>query len=375
MKQLFVSMFIVIGVFNLGCPSPPNDDDNGGGGNGNEETPKRDYVWSIDTMVYNVAEAPPDQVYMYCIWGSSSHDVWAVGQSDVGAGRLWHYNGVQWTPRIDRPRNGFDGDKGYIVYPFAVAGFDSANVFFACDRFYIDDEYGDSAMVLTWNGFAWSEVPWINGKRAWGGLGEILPQGKIKLWVAGAAGSVARYENGVMIEEPQFTNFRLGQYNIAPLENGEVYVNALKDSSINNVPQGTITKLYFRNNNGEWSLIEDKFISGADYDDNGLGRGVLSIGNKLYTDNRGLWERTSGGWIRRMSYHGLGGACLISENNIWTYFNQELWHYNGKDWKQIIIPQLQNYPGGFLYGRGWSDNKEIFLSLHYNGKTYIVHGR
>ncbi|KAB2962406.1 hypothetical protein [Zoogloea sp.] len=370
MKYIYL---LSLSLLFIGCPTPPNNDDDNGGGNG--EAPKRDYVWSIDTMVYNVPEAPPDQVYMYCIWGSSPRDVWAVGQSDVGAGRLWHYNGVQWTPRIDRPRNGFDGDKGYIVYPFAVTGFDSANVFIACDRFYIDDEYGDSAMVLKWNGFVWSEVPWINGRRANGGLGEILPQGKTKLWVAGAAGSVARYENGIMIEELPFTNFRLGQYFIAPLENGEVYVNALKDSSNNNVPQGTITKLYYRSLNGVWSLIEDKFISGADYDDNGFGRGVLSIGNKLFTTNSGIWERMGNSWIKRLTMQRFGGNCFIAENNMWIYYNQQIWHYNGKDWKEVIIPQLQNYPSGFLYGRGWSDNKEIFLSLHYNGKTYIVHGR
>lgn len=357
----------------IGCPTPPNNDDDNGGGNG--EAPKRDYVWSIDTMVFNIPEAPPDQVSIHCIWGSSPKDVWAVGQSDVGGGRLWHYNGVQWIPRIDRPRNGFDGDKGYIIYMYAINGFDSTNVFFAGFKAYVDPPYDGFAMVFKWNGSTWSEVPWRSGESPIGGLGEILLQGKSKFWVANASGAIARYENGFMIEEPQFTNFRLGQYNIAPLENGEVYVNALKDTSIDNVPQGTITKLYHRNLNGVWTLIEDKFISGADYDDNGLGRGVLCIGNKLFTDNRGLWEKTSGGWVKRMSYHGMGGACLISENNIWTYFNQELWHYSGKDWKQIIIPQLQNYSGGYLYGRGWSDNKEIFLSLHYNGKTYIVHGR
>ncbi len=366
-------MFTISFAF-LGCPSPPTDDDNGGG-NGNKETPKRDYVWSIDTMVFNIALPPPDNVSIHCIWGSSPRDVWAVGQSDTRAGELWHYNGVQWTPRIDRPRNGFDGNKGFIIYMYAINGFDSANVFFAGFKAYVDPPYNGFAMVFKWNGSTWSEVPWISGERPIGGLGEILLQGKTKFWVANASGAIARYENGVMIEEPQFTNFRLGLYNIAPLENGEVYVNALKDSSINNVPQGTVTKLYYRNLNGVWSLIEDKYISGADYDDNGLGRGVLSIGNRLFTGNRGLWERIQNGWIKRLSMQYFGGGCFIAEDNIWVYSNVQIWHYNGKDWKQIIIPQLQNYPGGFLYGRGWSDNKEIFLSLHYNSKTYIVHGR
>ena len=368
-------LFLSLSILFIGCPSPPNDDDGGGGGNDNGETPKRDYVWSIDTMVFNVPEAPPDQVSIQCIWGSSPHDVWAVGQSDVGAGRLWHYNGAQWTPRIDRPRNGFDNGKGYINYLFAIAGFDSVNVFFAGDRAYVDPPYSDSAIVLKWNGSTWSEVPWITGRRANGGLGEILPQGKTKLWVAGAAGSVARYENGLMIEEPHFTDYRLGLGQIAALDNGEVYVNAYKDSLVNGSLIGSITKLFERDMNGDWTLVENKFIQGADYDDNGFGKGILGINNKLFTDNRGLWERVDKKWLKRMSYQGMGGASLINGNNIWTYFKQELWHYNGKDWKQIVIPQLQNYPEGFLYGRGWSDNKEIFLSLHYNGKTYIVHGR
>ncbi len=368
-------IFFFLSLIFLGCPSPPNDDDNNGGGGGGEETPKRDYVWSIDTMVYNVPEAPPDQVSIQCIWGSSPHDVWAVGQSDVGAGRLWHYNGARWTPRIDRPRNGFDGDKGYIIYSFAVTGFDSANVFFASDRAYIDPPYSDSAMVLKWNGFNWSEVPWITGRRANGGLGEILTQGKTKLWVAGAAGSVARYENGFMIEEPHFTNDRLGQFQIAPLENGEVFVNAYKDSLREDTLRGSVSNFFRRDLMSTWKRIESKFVAGAYSDGNGLGRSIMSVGNRLFTSNAGIWERDGSGWKSFMLNIDFGGACLITENNIWFYYDQNIWHYNGKDWKQIIIPQLQNYPGGFLYGRGWSDNKEIFLSLHYNSKTYIVHGR
>lgn len=359
-------------IFLAGCPSPPNDND---GGEGNGETPKRDYVWSIDTMFFDTPGiSPPDQVSINAIWGSSSHDVWAVGNSDIPWGQLWHYDGKKWTSDKKWSVSGIDSLGTYIVYTSCVTGFDSVNVFVACTRFY-DEKDTVLAMVLKWNGSQWIDVPWQNSTRVRGGLGWIVPQGNNKLWATSAAGYVVKYEGGILSMDSRVTDYRLLFGQIAALNNGLVYVNAFKDSLRNDTLQGTITKLYQRSTDKIWSLLEQKFIAGSDYDGNGLGRGVYSVGDRLFTGNRGIWERTGNSWTHRNSIYAIGGECLIAPDNIWFYFNQELWHYNGKDWKQIIIPLLQNYSGGFLYGRGWSNNKEIFLSLHYNGKTYIVHGR
>jgi hypothetical protein len=266
-----------------------------------------------------------------------------------------------------------DGSKSYIVYPFAVTGFDAQNVLVACDRYY---DGSDSAMVLKWNGSAWIDVPYIDKKRANGGLGWIVSQTGNKAWAVSAAGLVVKYENGLLSTDPKFMENKINdQYFIAPLDNGEVYANSLRDSLQGETIQGAITKLFYRDFNGNWSLLESKFMAGADYDGNGLGRGILSVGNKLFTDNRGLWEKTGSNWVRLMSIYGIGGECLIAENNIWVYFRHEIWQFNSENWLQVQIPILENYPGSFLYSQGWSDGNEIFLSLHHNGKTYIVHGK
>ncbi|HRQ30658.1 MAG TPA: hypothetical protein PLU49_11325 [Saprospiraceae bacterium] len=341
----------------------------------NYKTAKRDFQWTIDSLEYDVpGRLPPEQVSIFTIWGSSSKDVFAVGHSDIPSGRLWRYDGRKWTPDKKWNISGFDPNGiDYIVYPYAVSGFDAQNVFVACNRYY--EDHPDSAMIIKWNGSAWSEVPWINGKRVSGGASWIVTQNNLRFWSPSFLGIIIKYENGFLSPEPQFTDFRIFGSYIAALENGEVYVNARKDSMNNDNLLGSITKLFKRDITGQWSLIEDKFISGSYEDGYGLGLGLFCIGNRLFTTNRGIWEKIGNNWRLVLSLWQYGGDCFISENNIWFYFRHQVWHWNGKDWAQIDIPILKNYPGSFLYGRGWSDGDEIFLSLHHNSMTYIVHGK
>ena len=122
-------------------------------------------------------------------------------------------------------------------------------------------------------------------------------------------------------------------------------------------------------------LIEDKFIAGDYYDDNGLGRGLHSIGNRLFTGNNGLWERVDSDWVKRMILYGIGGACLTTEDDIWVFFSHELWHQEIKEWKKINVNLLGDYPEYYLYGDGWSDGQDIFIGFTDLTKSFVLHGK
>jgi hypothetical protein len=362
--SFFIFFFLIIA--GLDCKKPKPTDNN--------DPPVYTYEWMIDTLVFDIPGVPPpDQVSVQCIWGSSPHDVWAVATSDIPQGELWHYNGMKWKAVRDWPFSGIDSGGSYINDVSSVTGFDSTNVFVFGGHGY--DTTGRN-IVLKWNGHTWSIVPWKSGKAPRGALGWGVKQNNNKLWAVSVTGEIIKYENGELSVEPQFTNYRLTGRVIAALDNGEVYVNPYKDSLIGDtLLMGSITKLYKRDLSGTWSLLEDKYIDGAWEDGNGLGHGVFSIGNSLFTGNLGLWERVNTSWVKRLDIYAIGGECMVSEKDIWIYFKHELWHWDGKEWKFFTISLLGLFPEFALFNRGWSDGNEVFITFHNGSKTYILHGK
>ena len=149
------------------------------------------YEWTIDTMFFDLPGVPPpDQVSIECIWGSSPHDIWAVGISDIPQGELWHYDGLKWKAVRDWPFTGIDSVGSYINDISAVTGFDSNNVFVFGVHGY--DTTGTD-LVLKWNRHTWSVVPWVNGIALRGGLGWGVKQNNNKLWSVSTTGDVIKY--------------------------------------------------------------------------------------------------------------------------------------------------------------------------------------
>ncbi|MBI1806729.1 MAG: hypothetical protein HYR76_06720 [Ignavibacteria bacterium] len=365
---LNIGLVVVLIIGNISCPKPTEPAD------GNCPTSEACWTWSIDTLVYDGPPLPPGQINIQSIWGSSAHDVWAVGTSDDILGELWHYNGSRWRVVTNWPYNGIDAGGSYLNDVYAVTGFDSANVFLFGIHGY--DTTGTDN-VLKWNGQQWSVLPWVGGSAPRGALGYGVKQNNDKLWAVSTTGQVVKYAGGFLSVDTVIIGHRFTTAPvIAALDNGEVYVNVFKDSlQGDTLLLGRITKLYRKDFLGQWSLIEEKFIAGSYEDGNGLGSGVLSIGNHLFTTNRGLWERIGNSWIERLAFDNFGGSCLVSENNMWIYFKHELWHFNGKEWIRVDIPLLNQYSGYALYGEGWSDGNEIFIGFHNGGTSYILHGR
>ena len=365
--RIHAIFLLLLCSFLIGCPKSDN-------GVGPTQTPQYTYSWKIDTLTYDLPEHPaPYRFVIQSIWGSSSHDVWAVSPSDVAWGELWHYDGKKWHA-MQWPWMGTDEIGLYGGYLYATTGFDSTNVFVFSMHAYDDSEA--SAAILKWNGNSWSDLAWKNNQRAVGGIAWGVRQNNSKLWAITSTGAVIKYENGLLSSDQKITNYRIGTAPvIAALDNGEVYVNPYKDSIDNGNLVGSITKLYKRDIQGNWTLVENKFIAGDYYDDNGLGGNIYSVGNKLFTGNYGLWQRVDTGWIKRMNIYDIGGVCLNTEDDIWVYFNHELYHFNENKWETISVPILTNNSDCALYGQGWSDGIEIFIGVQNGIKSFVLHGK
>jgi hypothetical protein len=333
-----------------------------------------DYSWSVDTLIFDLTGLlPPDQVMVQCIWGSSPHDVWATAVSDVVFGELWHFDGRSWTALGNWPFSGIDSGGSYINDIYAVTGFDSVNSYFFGNHGY--DSNG-VANVLRWDGTNWNSLPWLNNTPPHTGIRWGVKQNNDRLWSVSTSGTVIRYEGGVLASEPLLTGISLGILQVAALDNGEVYVNAHKDSISNGTLQGTITRLFMRDLSGTWTLVEDKFIPGGYEDGNGLGLGVMSLHNRLFTTNRGLWEWIGTSWVNRVTLPNFGGQCFVSDQDMWVYYDQTLVHFDGKGWNSFTPNVLIPFQGYFLFGQGWSDGQEVFISLTRDGRqSFVLHGK
>ncbi len=60
--------------------------------NENIKPGRRDYVWSVDSVLGPVGT-------MNRIWGSSPNDIWIASSSAQPAYMLWHYDGYKWEPK------------------------------------------------------------------------------------------------------------------------------------------------------------------------------------------------------------------------------------------------------------------------------------
>ena len=66
---------------------------------------RRDYIWDVTNL-----ESPNGEgVWLSAIWGSSTQDIWAVGQASLSTYGIWHFNGTSWEKYHQTPGGGLSG--------------------------------------------------------------------------------------------------------------------------------------------------------------------------------------------------------------------------------------------------------------------------
>jgi hypothetical protein len=101
-------LFVSIGsVINITCKNNPVDPAD------NIQPGRRDYVWSVDSLVMPEGGCIPGR-----IWGSSAYDIWTAGMTYLNAYGIWHYDGTNWK----------NYDPISYIDPRGIFGFSRSNI-------------------------------------------------------------------------------------------------------------------------------------------------------------------------------------------------------------------------------------------------------
>ncbi len=155
-SQLFFCaalLLVLWGVTACGLLNGPDD---------NDEVDPRSFTWTVDTLAY------PDsyQTTMLSIWGSSPSDVYVVGHNERGFGKMYHFDGNEWTDVGLNPVQG-----GHIVGPItleAIHGFAADDIWAVGEKRYTNPNPPpillDSSLVIHYDGSqvfgCWQRLGW-----------------------------------------------------------------------------------------------------------------------------------------------------------------------------------------------------------------------
>jgi hypothetical protein len=339
MKTLIkILLFLLFFVILISCKKTSTEPEQ------NYEPGRRDYTWTIDAI-----NSGKEYLYLGNIWGISSKDIWAVGNSSWSTTSIWHYNNAQW--KCDSlPR---------YVDPLTVFGFSSNEVWLG----------NANSTIWKYNGFTWSKfgeykltgydrtiINYFDGTSNMNiyGVGNVVVNNSDKY-----KGVIIRYDgtNWNFIDIPE-TQVMFGSVAI------ESKSNTLVMCGYTRVSTGLIAKVHY------WNGVELKEILSG----NGWSF-VTKLGNEIfvtlaskiykYSDkNLTLWKDNTGTTIDGNI------ICGRSRNDFFICSTNGIAHYNGTDFTSIYNTTL-TVETGIAF-----ENDVFFIGLNYTtGKSYIIHGQ
>jgi len=321
---------------------------------------KRNYVWSIDSIEYGNL---PSTIQLESIWGSSSKDVWgAAGDAPDVRDCLWHYDGVKWSrATAGTPITEFTGNK--TVY--AVWGSSKSDVWAAGRKI---NQGVLSGFLMHYDGMAWTDAtpPSVSS------LSTVLyimdGARRDDIWAGG-------YEDAVHYDGSTWTAYRIADsLTVASITHGQGVTYFHLGS-----PWGKDTIYIFMFANSVFKMIDYTTITQRKF-----GGGLFVLGSKLKTMTNGIIGTTvktdgsidTNSWGREFTTPSFFRERYVqTSKNVFAVGQLNLsYHYNGTDWKQLIISVPNNTvdPHALLWGV-WTDGNEVFICDTQNGIVY--HGR
>ncbi len=351
MGRLLTILFIVLVMGGFACRndsiSPPDGIPPG----------KRDYTWSIDSVDY---ENLPSIIQLESIWGSSSVDVWgAAGDAPDVRDCLWHYNGVKWSrATAGTPITEFTGNK--TVY--AVWGSARTDVWAVGRKI----NYGMlSAFLMHYDGTRWTDATPRNVSALSSILYNIYGVTNNNIWVGGEEYAL-NYDGGfwkaykiadsVIVNSTTSNSKKVYLDTYSPWGKDSVFVYSLSNNTIEQIDHSTRSHSKF--GSGLWAT-DTRLISFA----NGI------ISSKLNSD--GILDTMS--WNREFTTPTyFRNRFIQSEKNVFAVGVWNLiYHYNGIDWKQILISVTNHTVDSHSDFWGvWTDGGEVFICDWQNGIVY-----
>ena len=305
----------------------------------------RTYTWTIDTLLNNSF-----QTSLSRIWGNSPTDVYAGGHNSYFPGALWHFDGKEWTP-VDLPITTFDI---YGIYGFGVN-----------DVWVAGETATDVSLILHYDGSSWKDYSDTNGKS----LNGLWGSSSSDMWAVGV-NTLFHFNGSAWNKYPFFIPPQGVQIlSISGLNQNNVYMIGYRNDV---VPPLDTSFYYLYNFNGnQWSIVDSTYNTN-DHSVREFGAILKTIGGELYSASDRLFKKVGNDWIIINDdplVFSLGGS---NSNNIFAAgLYGTVYHFNGSDWKKIIIK------GGFqenIYDI-WTDGTEAFMIASDGGQSYIIHGK
>lgn len=305
----------------------------------------RTYTWTIDTLINNSF-----QTDLIRIWGTSPSDVYVGGHNADFPGSLWHYDGKRWED-VTLPVTNFEAPGIY--------GFSSNDIWV------VGETATDFSLILHFNGTSWQNFSNLTGKA----LRCIWGSSPNNIW-AGGTNTLFHYDGISWKQFPIFIPTQGIQLtSIVGLQKSDIYMVGYR----NDVVQPLDTSFYYlyHFNGNDW-LVEDSSYITSNINARKFGVILDSFGGEFYGAGDMLFKKTGNDWSiinNDPLIFSLGGS---SSNNIFCAgINGTIYHYNGVDWKKIIIKENFTEP---IYDI-WTEGNEAFFVAHDGARTYIIHGK
>jgi len=317
---------------------------------------RRDYVWKVDTLKHPSSF----QTLMRSIWGTSSKNLFAVGFNDDYRRKMYHFDGVSWTPvKLSVAEGGF---INIINGLSTVYGFSENNIFAVGSRYYDSPTgtgYVDSSLIIHYDGSAWKES--LVGRGAW--LNVIWGADPNNVWAMGGIGSVFFF-NGL-----EWTKIRMQDdiqfHAISGTSKDNIFSLAIK---LDVMPYDSIMSILFHYDGYAWKEID----SGYEFSRNFYRTSVWSLDeNNIFITGYGIYKKTGNDWEKIFDngqlYSKIKGT---SERNMFVVY-ESVQHYNGTNWAELTMPIPPTFPLTDI----WTDGKEVFIVGNDGNTTYIFHGK
>ena len=330
-----------------------------------EQPPKdlRRLSWTVDTLAYPGSL----QTLMTDMWGSSATDVYVCGDNERGYGKMYHYDGVSWTPVSISGAASLDD----------IYGFSADDIWAVGDSLTFNPNpkirYAHHAVVMHFDGSKWRHVKKPEGEP----LFAVGGTSSSNLFTGGWEGYLAHYDG---------TFWQPDSVPIAAPKEGHSEVLAIAGNpGFNDIYMvftvgGTGNHYLLKHSSAGWKVVKDM----RNDDMNNL---WYSPWGTLYGTG-GFVQKWSGtDWeevlyiqtFLSFSIYGTDANNLFIVGHAGTSLTGgrygEVIHYNGEDWYEY--KELQ-FPG-IEYKDVWTDGNEVFVVGWYTDSfpniTLVLHGK
>jgi hypothetical protein len=321
---------------------------------------KGEYVWSIDSIDYG---GLPTTLQLESIWGSTSTDVWGVaGDAPDVRDCLWHFDGLKWSRATGgTPITEPNGNKTV----FDVWG-SAKNDVWAVGRKINQGVL--SAFVMHYDGLHWTDATTNEVSSLGINLYKISGVSNTDIWVGG--------DNYAL-------HFDGSVWNSYKVADSLTVVSMTRHQTALYIhlgsPYGKDIIYIFEFRDGAFILRDFTTLERRKF-----GGGLFALNAEMKSISDGILSTTfrpdgsidTGGWHRDFSTPELFRERYVQTTmNVFVVGGGNLvYHYNGIDWKQLIIsvPNHPLNPNGYLWGI-WTDGDQVLICDWQNGIVY--HGR